>query len=125
MLCGLQYCIRQAPCVLTIRRRSHTERRCHIRDTALKSLLFAAICFLFFCGDLAAETPSALRIGRAGHAFDHLGGIGSQAEAAAASGANIIYSSGVGDLGYQGLPPEKEFATLRKNVSEYNRRAKE
>src|SRR6476620_245379 len=96
-----------------------------IRNMALKRLLFAAICFRFFCSDLAAETPIELRIGRAGHAFDHLGTIGLQAEAAAASGAIIIYSSGVGEAGYQGLPAQKDFATLRKNVSEYSRRAKE
>ena len=54
-----------------------------------------------------------------------LGGIGLQAEAAAASGSNIIYASGVGEAGYQGLPPQNDFATLRKNVSEYSRRAKE
>jgi hypothetical protein len=96
-----------------------------IRNTALKRLLFAAICLLLFRGALLAETPPELRIGRAGHAFDHLGAIGLQAEAAAASGLNIIYSSGFGEAGYRGLPPEKDFATLRKNVSEYSRRAKE
>jgi hypothetical protein len=96
-----------------------------IRDTAVRRYIFAAISVLFFCGKLMAETPGELRLGRAGHAFDHLAGIGAQAEVAAASGANIIYSSGVGEAGYQGLPPEKEFATLRKNVSEYSHRAKE
>ncbi len=88
-------------------------------------LIFAAISVFAFSSRLVAETRSELRIGRAGHAFDHLGSIGSQAEAAAASGSSIIYSSGVGVAGYQGLPPQKDFATLRKNVSEYSRKAKE
>lgn len=91
----------------------------------MRRQIFALICILFFCGKLVAETPCELRIGRAGHAFDHLGGIGLQAEAAAASGSTIIYASGVGEAGYQGLPPQMDFATLRKNVGEYSRRAKE
>jgi hypothetical protein len=95
------------------------------KDTAVRRYIFAAIFISFFCNEIVAETPSELRLGRAGHAFDHLGGIGAQAAAAAASGATIIYSSGVGEAGYQGLPTQKDFATLRKNVSEYSRRAKE
>lgn len=75
-------------------------------------------------GELAAETPPELRIGRAGHAFDHLGGIGGQAEAAAASGASIIYSGGLGEAGYHGLPTSGDFAALRKSVSDYSRGAK-
>src|SRR5258705_12509847 len=94
-----------------------------IRNTALKRLLFAAICFLFLSGDLAAETPNELRIGRAGHAFDHLGGIGAQAEAAAASGATIIYTGGLGEAGFQGLPPQKELGMLRESVAEDSSRA--
>src|SRR6516162_2445740 len=45
--------------------------------------------------------PRELRVRIAGHVFDHLGSIGDQAAAAAASGANIIYVSGLGALGYQ------------------------
>src|SRR5204863_7785845 len=51
--------------------------------------------------------------------------IGEQAEAAAACGANIIYVSGLGALGYQGLPPEAEFATQEQRVADYLRRAKQ
>jgi hypothetical protein len=91
----------------------------------LRWYIFAVICLLFFRGELVAETPSELRIGRAGHAFDHLGNIGAQAEAAAASGSTIIYTGGLGEAGYHGLPPEKELATLRKNVGEYCRKAKQ
>lgn len=91
----------------------------------MRSLIFAAIGLLILSAQLMAETPIALRTGRAGHAFDHLGDIGNQVEAAAASGASIIYSSGVGQAGYLGLPPVEVFATQRKNVSQSSRRAKE
>ncbi len=87
--------------------------------------VFATICVLIFCGELAAELPSELRLGRAGHAFDHLGDIGGQAEAAAASGATIIFSSGISQAAYQGMPSQKEFEALRQNAGEYSRRAKE
>jgi hypothetical protein len=87
--------------------------------------IFAVICFLYFGGELAAATPSELRIGRASHAFDHLGGIGGQADAAAASAATIICAGGLGEAGYHGLPSPNDFAALRKSVSDYSRRAKE
>jgi hypothetical protein len=94
------------------------------RYTALQHLIFAIISLCGVCGQLAAESPAELRIGRAGHAFDHLGGIGGEAEAAAASGMSIIYSGGLGEAGYHGLPVPSDFATLRKSVSDYSRRAK-
>jgi hypothetical protein len=72
---------------------------------------------------VADEVP-ALRVGRAGHAFDHLGNIGDQAPAAAASGATVIYATGLGGHGYAGLPNEAELATLRDAVSKYNRDAR-
>lgn len=73
----------------------------------------------------AQETARELRAGRAGHAFDHLGDIGEQAEAAAASGATIIYGTGLGTAGYQGLPPENELLAQGLAVRDYNRKAKE
>jgi hypothetical protein len=91
----------------------------------LRRQILAVFFVLIFCGALGAEMPSELRLGRAGHAFDHLGGIGAQADAAAASGATIIYTGGLGEAGYHGLPPQSEFTTLRKNISEYTRRSKE
>ncbi|MDB6028044.1 MAG: hypothetical protein JWM68_4267 [Verrucomicrobiales bacterium] len=72
----------------------------------------------------ADKTPVELRVGVAGHAFDHLGNLGEQADAAAASGVTIIYASGLGAAGYEGLPPEKTFATNRQAAAEYVRRAK-
>lgn len=70
------------------------------------------------------EVPRALRVGRAGHAFDHVGNIGEQADAAAASGATIIYATGLGGYGYLGLPQTDVFEPGRETVTEYNRRAK-
>jgi hypothetical protein len=72
----------------------------------------------------SGETPPSLRIGRAGHAFDHLGGFSDQAGVAAASGATIIYATGLGSLGYAGLPPANEFEAHCRAVTKYNRDAK-
>ncbi len=66
----------------------------------------------------------ALRIGVAAHAFDHLSGIGEQAQAAAASGANIIYASGIGVFGYQGLPLGSELEKQCAATTDYVRNAK-
>src|SRR5687767_3225576 len=86
--------------------------------------IFTAIFFLLLGVVTTAETPPELRLGRAGHAFDHLGGIAEQAEAAAASGSTIIYATGLGGAGYSGLPPQNEFKSLLGKVSAYNRNAK-
>ena len=69
-------------------------------------------------------TPRDLQVGIAGHAFDHLGGIGEQAEAAAASGSTLIYATGFGGDGYQGLPAPAELEARRKAVAAYVRQAK-
>src|ERR1043165_5860060 len=82
------------------------------------SILFIAV------GSVAASTERELQIGIAGHAFDHLGGIPEQAEAAAASGSTIIYTTGFGSLGYAGLPAEAELKQQRQEISAYNQRAK-
>ncbi len=81
--------------------------------------------FLFLAGSTAfALTPRDLQTGRANHAFDHLGGIPEQAEAAAASGVNIIYATGIGGWGYQGLPPATELSAQQKAAADYLHRAK-
>src|SRR5436190_7673429 len=82
-----------------------------------------SILFLFLCTRCAAD--DALRVGMAGHAFDHLGSIGEQAEAAAASGATIIYATGPGGFGYGGLPAEDELTSKRRHMTQYSRQAKE
>ena len=71
----------------------------------------------------AAERPE-LRVGIAGHAFDHLGAIGDQAEAAAASGSTIIYAGGVGEVGYNGFLKPEELTALAAARNAYVRRAK-
>src|SRR5688572_1100494 len=71
-----------------------------------------------------AEETNPLALGVAGHAFDHLGAIGEQAEAAAASGFNIIYATGCGGAGYEGLPPADKLAEMMRQSAEYNTRAR-
>ena len=72
----------------------------------------------------AGAERGPLDVGVAGHAFDHFGGIGDQAEAAAASGANVIYATGFGGLGYSGLPAAAQLETERERIVAYTRRAK-
>jgi hypothetical protein len=71
----------------------------------------------------AADIPD-LQVGIAGHAFDHLGSIGAQADAAVASGANIIYITGLGGLGYNGLPALQEIQHQRDTTRTYIKEAK-
>jgi hypothetical protein len=87
-------------------------------------MLNRLLLFLLLAGNVMAETPRELSVGRAGHAFEHLGNIAEQGEAAAASGSTIIYATGFGGYGYTGLPPESELIQQKKNVSDYVRRAK-
>ena len=81
--------------------------------TVLYSFLLA---FLIPALALAAEA-NPLAIGRAAHAFDHLGDIGEQSAAASAAGCNILYTTGVGSLGYAGLPPPEEFKAARDKTA--------
>lgn len=71
-----------------------------------------------------AEERHELRVGIAGHAFEHLGAIGDQAEAAAASGSTIIYAGGMGEMGYNGFLKPKELTALAADRNAYVRRAK-
>ncbi len=67
---------------------------------------------------LAAER-SDLRVGAAGHAFDHLGSIDAQARAAVMSGATIIYGTGFGALGYEGLPATEKIEKTHRATKAY------
>ena len=78
----------------------------------------------FVPSPLAGEEGSALQTGVANHAFDHLGGIADQAEAAVASGATILYASGFGSIGYQGLPKTEELERAHNTFAAYVRGAK-
>src|SRR2546421_11081895 len=69
-------------------------------------------------------SPRELQVGIAGHAFDHLGAIADQAEAAAASGANIIYVTGLGASGYLGLPSADRLSKQRQVTTTYLRNTK-
>jgi hypothetical protein len=88
-------------------------------------IAWAVLLIAFVASRVHAEpTLGSLAVGAAGHAFDHLGGIGAQAPAAAASGAHIIYSGTVGIMGYQGLPPRNEFERTLAHAREYVHDAK-
>ncbi|MDQ6633084.1 MAG: putative glycoside hydrolase family 15 protein, partial [Verrucomicrobiota bacterium] len=88
------------------------------------SLLIIILLFVFL-NRSQADAPRELRIGRAAHAFDHLGNISNQAEAASACGMTIIYGTGLGEVGYNGLPSPKELAEKRRDATAYVRHAKE
>jgi hypothetical protein len=70
----------------------------------------------------AAENP--LAVGIASHAFDHLGTIGEQADAVAATGGNVIYATGCGGVGYAGLPSPDELTKLLAGTVKYNEHAR-
>src|SRR5439155_1546431 len=84
-------------------------------------LLVAALFLSVSCRAI----PPELQIGIAGHAFDHLGSIGNQASTAAASGSTIIYTTGFGAFGYQGLPSAEEIKNQRRSIQSYLREAKD
>jgi hypothetical protein len=88
-----------------------------------KNLLFLFAANFVVASAGHAEVRSPLRVGRAGHAFDHVGDISEQADVAAASGMTIIYASGLGAVGYEGVPADAEFNRQRDLVAQYNRRA--
>ncbi len=66
----------------------------------------------------------ALSLGHACHAFEHLGGFGMQAEAAAACGATVIYATGIGGDGYEGLPAPDEWQRRLDAARAYTEKAK-
>jgi len=80
----------------------------HHRAFARVLLILSVVVVVSNTRRSAAQELGPLATGMAGHAFDHLGNIGDQAKAAAASGATIIYASGFGGMGYGGLPAADE-----------------
>lgn len=71
-----------------------------------------------------AAPGDPLRLGHAVHAFEHLGAYAGQAEAAAASGATIIYATGMGGAGYTGLPGGDALNQQLEEVRAYNANAR-
>ena len=90
----------------------------------MKNLVFVSASIVALAGQLFAASERDLRVGRAFHAFEHLGDIGEQAEVAAASGVNIIYATGLGGVGYSGLPTGDELEAKKKSVVAYNKSAR-
>jgi hypothetical protein len=101
-------------------------RRRHRRPVGIlaRALLGAAAIVLLADQRSAGDDLGPLATGVAGHAFDHLGNLGDQAKAAAASGATIIYASGFGGLGYGGLPAPDELNAAGQRFGDYVRDAK-
>jgi hypothetical protein len=91
----------------------------------LKRLPFPMLLvFTLMATASALSAPPELYTGQACHAFDHLGNIGQQAEVAAACGANIIYTTGLGGFGYLGLPDGNELSRLRQANANYLNQAR-
>src|SRR5580765_3668409 len=99
-------------------------RAAHRRQRPLR--LRCAVGLALFAWPIGAVLASSadLRVGIAGHAFDHLGGIGNQATTAGRSGANIIYVTGLGGIGYNGLPDQTELTKQRQATIDYLSQAK-
>lgn len=86
----------------------------------------AAGCILIVNAALCAPSSDYLVTGRMRPAFDHLGGLGGfadQADAAVASGCTIVYTTGLGQYSYNGLPPKATMDAYLVKLREYNRRA--
>src|SRR3954463_12510520 len=79
----------------------------------------ATALFLMLLAASPVRADDRLELGVANHAFDHLGAIGDQAPAAAAAGCNIIYTTGVGSLGYAGLPAQTQLEKTSRDASAY------
>ncbi|MEO6436217.1 MAG: hypothetical protein ABIP55_10735, partial [Tepidisphaeraceae bacterium] len=92
----------------------------------MRSLFCITVALLSLtAGEARAGERPELRVGIAGHAFEHLGAIGDQADTAVDSGINIIYPGCFGQMGAEGLPAAKELEEYRKKFIAYVRRAKE
>lgn len=89
-----------------------------------KSSLIAVATSLMIASSALSAAPQELQTGRAQHAFDHLGNIGAQADTVAASGGTIIYATGCGGVGYDGLPSTDALAKLMVETKAYNDRAR-
>ncbi len=100
----------------------------HVFILYMKFLLFlvrfAPLAFLLAAMPaLRADPPRQLRVGIAQYAFDHLGSMSNLAGPAAASGATVIYCTGVG-AGYLALPGDVELAKRRLESLAYIKQAR-
>jgi len=103
------------------------------RDFLQRAALAGGVALLPWQGVRAADRVVSavatvpgdpLRLGHAVHAFEHLGAYAGQAEAAAASGATIIYATGMGGAGYTGLPGGDALLNQLEEVRAYNANAR-
>lgn len=91
-------------------------------------LIAGNILFTLLAAATSPEAPAVgqpeFRPGFSFHAFEHLHNYGQQAEAAAASGATVIYATGLGLDGYSGLPPAEDWEAHKTDSRAYAYRAK-
>ncbi len=71
----------------------------------------------------SGEPTNALKVGRFNPAFDHLGNLGGQLDAAIAGGCTLDYATGIGAYSYAGLPPKAEMDAYIAKLREYNAKA--
>jgi hypothetical protein len=81
--------------------------------------------FGFLISNFSPAAPPPLSPGVAFHSFDHLGEFNNQADTAAASGCNITYITGMGSLGYTGLPATAALDDAKQATAAYNHHAKQ
>jgi len=81
---------------------------------------------IFFARSVLAETSTPeVRACASFHAFEHLGGYSEQAEAAAACGATVIYATGMGGIGYSGIPAPEQWQTQWDRSLAYNQHSRQ
>ncbi len=83
-------------------------------------------CFVLvtFAWAGAAEIDASdLQLGKFSPAFDHLGNLGEQLDAAIASRCTLVYATGIGTYSYSGLPPKKTMDAYVAKLKAYTSRA--
>ena len=95
-----------------------------MKNVSLRWSAAAALLLAVISTRATAEQASPLDVGIAGHAFEHLGEIADQGEAAAASGATIIYPGAFGGLCYAGIPGPDQLKDAGLKIAAYLRKSK-
>jgi hypothetical protein len=70
-----------------------------------------------------AATTDYLATGRLRPAFDHLGNLNGQIEAAATGRCTLVYATGIGAYSYVGLPPKSVMDAYLAQCAAYNQKA--
>ncbi|MFA6241561.1 MAG: hypothetical protein WC655_11555 [Candidatus Hydrogenedentales bacterium] len=89
-----------------------------------RNVRYCLFFLLVLYATAGAQAAPDLRVGAAFHAFEHLHSFSHQSEAAAACGVTVIYASGLGGDGYNGLPPADTWAERLNAEAAYAKQAK-